>query len=205
MSVIPQALTGALVADAVAMLVHWYYNREALVRDYGTITRYQVPRRDHPDSILWRSSYVPLNERGNILHDQARYWGQRGVHYHQFLRGGENTLNFQLATELYLQVRRAGKYDPDAWLDFYTDFMLTPGRHRDTYVEEYHREFFTNYAQGKQPRSCGVNDVHIGGLVPVAALCDALPADQPDLLVIVEEHVGLTQRDLVRWPAAFFL
>jgi ADP-ribosyl-[dinitrogen reductase] hydrolase len=195
MSVIPQALTGALVADAVAMLVHWYYNREALVRDYGTITRYQVPRRDHPDSILWRSSYVPLNERGNILHDQARYWGQRGVHYHQFLRGGENTLNFQLATELYLQVRRAGKYDPDAWLDFYTDFMLTPGRHRDTYVEEYHREFFTNYARGKKPRTCGVIDVHIGGLVPVAALFDALPADQLDLLATVEEHVGLTHRD----------
>jgi ADP-ribosyl-[dinitrogen reductase] hydrolase len=195
MSAIPRALAGALVGDAVAMPVHWYYNREVLARDYGKIDGYLAPRSDHPDSILWRSSYVPLNERGNILHDQARFWGQRGVHYHQFLRAGENTLNYQLATELYLQVRRAGKYDADAWLDFYTDFMLTPGHHRDTYVEEYHREFFTNYAQGKKPRSCGVHDVHIGGLVPVAALFDALPADEAGLLDIVQEHVGLTHRD----------
>ena len=27
--------------------------------------------------------------------------------------------------------------------------MLTPGWHRDTYLEEYHRGFFTRYAQGK--------------------------------------------------------
>jgi ADP-ribosyl-[dinitrogen reductase] hydrolase len=195
MSAIPRALAGALVGDAVAMPVQWSYDREALARDYGIVTGYQAPRRHHPGSILWRSSYVALNERGNILHDQARFWGQRGVHYHQFLRAGENTLNFQLATELYLQVRRAGKYDADAWLDFYTEFMLTPGRHRDTYVEEYHREFFTNYAQGKQPRSCGVNDVHIGGLVPVAALFDARPVDEAGLLNIVQEHVGLTHRD----------
>ncbi len=177
------------------MPVHWYYNREALARDYGRISGYQAPRSDHPDSILWRSSYVPLNERGNILHDQARFWGQRGIHYHQFLRAGENTLNYQLATELYHQVRRAGKYDPDVWLEFYTDFMLMPGRHRDTYIEEYHREFFTNYAQGKQPRSCGVDDVHMGGLVPVPALFDALTVDEPNLLAIVEEHVGLTHRN----------
>jgi hypothetical protein len=38
MSAIPRALAGALVGDAVAMPVHWYYNREALVRDYGRVT-----------------------------------------------------------------------------------------------------------------------------------------------------------------------
>ena len=32
-----QAFLGALVADAVAMPVHWYYDRQALARDYGTI------------------------------------------------------------------------------------------------------------------------------------------------------------------------
>ena len=207
MTPIPQAFAGALAGDAVAMPVHWYYNREALVRDYGKVIGYQAPRGDHPDSILWRSSYVPLNERGNILHDQARFWGQRGIHYHQFLRAGENTLNYQLATELYLQVRRVEKYDPDAWLALYVDFMLTPGRHCDTYVEEYHREFFTHYAQGKKSRSCGVDDVHIGGLVPVPALFDALAADEPELLAIVEEHVGLTHRDpgVLRAARAFAL
>ena len=189
------ALMGALAADAVAMPVHWYYDREALVRDYGQIASYRAPKNPHPDSILWRSSFTPLNERADILHDQARYWGQRGVHYHQFLVAGENTLNFQLVACLYEQTVRLGRYDADAWLAFYIDFMLNPGRHRDTYVEECHREFFTNYARGRKPRACGVADVHIGGLAPVAALFCALDKAPADVLTAVQEHVALTHKD----------
>ena len=189
------ALLGALAADAVAMPVHWYYDRAALERDYGRISSYLSPRSPHPDSILWRSSYTPLNERGDILHDQARYWGQRGVHYHQFLAAGENTLNFRLAAQLYKQTSELGHYDADAWLAFYVDFMLTPGRHRDTYVEEYHREFFTNYARGRKPRACGVADGHIGGLAPVPALFAALAGTAPDVAAVVREHVALTHKD----------
>ena len=132
----PDALLGALAADAVAMPAHWYYDRAALTQDYGEITSYLAPSNPHPGSILWRSSYTVLNPRGDILHDQVPYWGQRGVHYHQFLAAGENTLNFQLAGRLYTQTRELGRYDADAWLAQYVDFMLTPGRHRDTYVEE---------------------------------------------------------------------
>ena len=189
------ALLGALAADAVAMPVHWYYDRAALARDYGQLFSYLAPRNPHPDSILWRSSYTPLNARGDILHDQARYWGQRGVHYHQFLAAGENTLNYQLAARLYAQTMHAGRYDADAWLAEYIDFMLTPGKHRDTYVEEYHREFFTNYARGRKPRACGVADVHIGGLVPVAALFSALAETGADVRGTVQEHVALTHQD----------
>ena len=36
----------------------------------------------------------------DILLEQAQYCGQRGIHYHEFLRAGENTLNFQLAKVL---------------------------------------------------------------------------------------------------------
>ena len=189
------ALTGALAADAVAMPVHWYYDRTALARDYGQISTYLAPRNPHSDSILWRSSYTPLNERGDILHDQARYWGQRGVHYHQFLAAGENTLNFQLAARLHAQTVRLHRYDADAWLADYVDFMLTPGRHRDTYVEEYHREFFTNYARGRKSRACGVADVHIGGLASVPALFSALALTGGELRGIVQEHVALTHKD----------
>jgi ADP-ribosyl-[dinitrogen reductase] hydrolase len=191
----PDALLGALAADAVAMPVHWYYDRVALERDYGKLDAYVAPRNPHPDSILWRSQYTALNKRGDILHEQARYWGQRGVHYHQFLAAGENTLNFQLAARLYRQTCETGRYDADAWLAFYIDFMLTPGNHHDTYVEEYHREFFTNYARGRQPRACGVADVHIGGLAPVPALFSALAGTGAGLAAIVQEHVGLTHRD----------
>ena len=189
------ALIGALAADAVAMPVHWYYDRTALASDYGQISAYLKPKNPHADSILWRSSYTPLNERGDILHDQARYWGQRGVHYHQFLAAGENTLNFQLAVQLYARTVCLGRYDADAWLNAYIDFMLTPGRHRDTYVEEYHREFFTNYARGRKPHVCGVADVHIGGLAHVPALFSALAPTGEGLRGIVQEHVALTHKD----------
>jgi ADP-ribosyl-[dinitrogen reductase] hydrolase len=194
------AFFGALVADAMAMPVHWYYDQRALMRDYPEFAApepptYLPPRSPHADSILWRSSYTPLNEKGEILHDQAKYWGQRGIHYHQFLRPGENTLNYQLAVELAALVRRLGAYDPEAWLDRYVSFMLTPGMHRDTYVEEYHRHFFTNLASGRKPISCGVRDVHIGGLVPVPALVAALGPKHPDLRRIVRLHVSLTHKD----------
>ncbi len=186
-------LVGALSADALAMPVHWYYDRAALVRDYGRVVGYRAPKNPHPDSILWRSKYAPLKEKGNILHDQAEYWGRAGVHYHQFLQAGENTLNLQLARELYGLVRKQGGYSAEGWLRHYADFMLTPGKHRDTYVEESHRGFFTRYAEGKPLEKCAIRDEHIGGLAHVPALmaaCEDLPLGR--LRAVVKEHVGLT-------------
>jgi ADP-ribosyl-[dinitrogen reductase] hydrolase len=184
---------GSLAADALAMPVHWYYDREALRRDYGVVDHFMAPRSTHPGSILWRSKYEALNEKGDILREQAAYWGIREIHYHQFLRAGENTLNFKLATELFTFVRETGGYDPDAWLERYISRMLEPGWHRDTYVEEYHRAFFTRYAQGKIPRKCGISDEHIGGLATVPALVSALEGSpREEIRRIVKEHVGLT-------------
>ena len=175
------------------MPVHWYYDTAALRRDYGTVDHFLVPKNPHPDSILWRSEYHPLNDKGDILRDQARFWGVRGVHYHQFLAAGENTLNFRLATELFHLVKERGAYDPDLWLERYISRMLEPGWHRDTYVEEYHRAFFTRYAQGKKPRRCGISDGHIGGLSQVPALCAALEGvPLEELRSTVKLHVGLT-------------
>ncbi len=184
---------GSLAADALAMPVHWYYDRAALFRDYGRVDHFMAPKNPHPGSILWRSNYEALNERGDILRDQAQYWGQREIHYHQFLQAGENTLNFKLATELFSQVRERGGYDPDAWLELYVSRMLEPGWHRDTYVEEYHRAFFTRYSQGKALRKCGISDGHIGGLATVPALVAALEGTpREEMRGIVKEHVGLT-------------
>jgi len=188
-----QAFLGSLAADALAMPVHWYYDTVALRREYGTVDRFLEPKNPHSGSILWRSEYQALNEKGDILREQAQYWGQRGIHYHQFLKAGENTLNFQLARELYSFVRERGGYDADAWLERYIARMLEPGWHRDTYVEEYHRAFFTRYAQGKKPRKCGISDKHIGGLATVPALCAALEGmGLTELRSVVKEHVGLT-------------
>jgi ADP-ribosylglycohydrolase len=149
------------------MPVHWYYNRQALFEDYGRVTEYLVPRNPHPDSILWRSSYVAPNSRGEILHDQAKHWGLRGIHYHQFLTAGENTLNVKLSQLLIESLNQNNGYDFADFLKRYIRFMTTPGNHRDTYIEECHRNFFANYARGLPPEKCGVHEKHIGGLVGI--------------------------------------
>ena len=194
-----KAFLGSLVADAVAMPVHWYYDTDALDKDYGTLREYTAPRSPHRDSILWRSRYSPRNERGDILHEQAKYWGQRGVHYHQFLKAGENTLNFKLALELHSHVVASGTYKPESWADRYIECMLEPGWHRDTYAEEYHRAFFDNYAQGKMPTRCGIDDIHIGGLSQIPALLAALEqigiTELSEQLNLVDAHVQLTHRN----------
>lgn len=187
------AFLGSLIADALAMPGHWYYDREALLRDYGALDGYLAPQNPHPDSILWRSSYEPLNERGDILREQARFWGQRRVHYHQFLEAGENTVNLRLAHELWSIVGSQGGYDGEKWLGRYVELMLRPGWHRDTYLEEYHRAFFMNYAGGKKLLKCGIRDEHIGGLATVPALVAALPSGE-DLRATVQLHVGLTHQ-----------
>jgi len=185
---------GPFIGDALAMPVHWYYDRAALRRDYGFVRAYQPPHNPHDGSILWRSAYTPLNERGDILHDQARYWGERGIHYHQFLRAGENTLNLQLAKVLVDSLLSRGAYEADDYLRRYVDFMLTPGRHRDTYVEECHRKFFTAYARGTDPRKCAADDIHIGGLASVGVLGAFFGPEVAAARAAVREHVGLTHR-----------
>ena len=173
------ALYGLCIGDALAMPVHWYYNRRAHNNDYGRVTDYLAPRNPHPDSILWRSSYTAPNSKGEILHDQARYWGQKGIHYHQFLKAGENTLNIKVCRLLIESINQHGTYDPDDFLKRYITFMTTAGNHRDTYIEECHRNFFANYARGLPPRKCGVEEKHIGGLVGIVPVV-TFYAKRPD-------------------------
>ena len=194
-----QSMLGALVADAVSMPVHWYYDTNALDKDYGRLSGYVAPKNPHSGSILWRSKYTPRNAKGDILHDQAKYWGQRGIHYHQFLEAGENTINYKLGMELYRLILDRGNYDPDAWVERYIECVLTPGWHKDTYLEEYHRAFFDNYARGKAPRECGIDDIHIGGISQIPCLLAGLHKvgvdDLNAQLQIVDTHLNLTHRN----------
>ena len=193
------AMLGSLAADALSMPVHWYYDTRKLDRDYGLLTGYVAPKNPHTDSILWRSHYNPRNEKGNILHDQVKYWGRRGVHYHQFLAAGENTVNYQLGKELYLNILQNGTYDSNKWLTRYVECLLEKGWHQDTYLEEYHRAFFDNYAKGVAPSNCGIDDLHIGGLshVPclLAGLIEIGVTGLEEQLFQVEKHVRLTHRN----------
>ena len=170
------AFIGSLVADSVAMPMHWYYDVNALDADYGSVTGYLPPRSPHPDSILWRSIYAANGPKADILHEQKEFWGKRGIHYHQSLKAGENTLNLQLSTELYRHILLRGEFKLEAWLRRYAEVMLTPGWHNDTYAEEYHRAFFQNYASGKPLLSCGIKDYHIGALSMIPGLLAGLEA-----------------------------
>jgi ADP-ribosyl-[dinitrogen reductase] hydrolase len=188
------AIWGSLIGDAIAMPVHWYYDRDAMRRDYGVLSGYCAPKNPHPDSILWRSSYHPTNPNGDILHDQAQFWGVRGVHYHQFLRPGENTLNLQLAQVLLRSLLENGCYNPADYLRRYITFLRTPQSHRDTYVEECHRLFFTAYASGTKPEKCGAQDIHIGGLASVPVLASFLSGNVGNAESQILTHVALTHR-----------
>jgi ADP-ribosylglycohydrolase len=188
------ALWGLYIGDALAMPVHWYYNRSALFDDYGWVTDYLAPRNPHPDSILFRSRYTAAGPTGEILHDQAAYWGREGTryHYHQFLKAGENTLNIKLCSVLIESINRNGGYDADDYLRRYIAYMTTPGSHRDTYIEECHRNFFSNYAKGVPPRKCGAVEKHIGGLVGMVPVLAFYSGDSFKARSAALEHLALT-------------
>lgn len=186
------ALAGLLIGDALAMPVHWYYDRHALNREYGEVRDYTAPRSPHSGSIMGRSFYQAPNAKGEILHDQAQYWGRPGVHYHQFLKPGENTLTANLA-RLVLQLSASPEgYSTDRYLAEYIAYLTTPGRHRDTYLEECHRGFFSNYANGKDPHRCAVEEKHIGGLTPMLAVALVYRHDPSTGMAKALEHLRLT-------------
>ena len=43
-SLMQGALWGMFIGDALAMPVHWYFDREALRRDYGLVTSFVDPK-----------------------------------------------------------------------------------------------------------------------------------------------------------------
>ena len=153
------------------MPVHWYYDTYALKKDYGEVRDFMTPKNPHPNSILWRSKYQAPNSQGEILHDQAQYWGQRGIHYHQFLKAGENTVNTQLCHQVMNMIQELGEYDLQEWSRRYIHFMTAPGCRNDTYLEETHRNFFTRLAHGVPPLKCATTEKHIGGLQNVVPVC----------------------------------
>lgn len=188
------ALWGLFLGDALAMPVHWYYDRQALIRDYGEVRDLLAPHNPHPDSILHRSRYEPSTPDADILHDQAQYWGQPGVHYHQHLAAGENTLNLKLVQLLLEALAERGAYDPDDYLARMVAFLRNPQSHRDTYVEEWVRAFFEKRAKGSPLRSCGIREKHVGGLAGPVALLIALGEDPQAARAAAHTHCDLTHQ-----------
>ncbi|XP_060558879.1 uncharacterized protein LOC132719151 isoform X2 [Ruditapes philippinarum] len=160
------AVWGMLIADALSMPVHWYYNPQDIYTGYGSwLTGYVAPNKRHPSSILSLSSVDGSGRTGwhskskqiigsVILHDKLKYWqGDRSTHYHQGMRAGDNTLNSLTALNILNTLQQV---DPNLTkssrnvrglvLEEYVKFMTTPGTHNDTYAESFHRSFFKDWA-----------------------------------------------------------
>jgi ADP-ribosylglycohydrolase len=189
------AATGARIGDALAMPAHWYYDTRALATEFGRVDSYLPPPAHHPTSILWRSRYEPTEPAFDILGDQRRYWGKRGVHYHRNLSAGENTLTIKLMNIALAIVDEYGRYDRTEFLKRYRAFMLHPADHHDTYVEECHRGFFENVKRGVPPERAAVKEKHIGGMVAVVPLYTRMRANghgHDAAREAVHHHVSVT-------------
>ncbi|KAM6945333.1 uncharacterized protein FYW47_017627 [Aplochiton taeniatus] len=162
----------------MSMPVHWYYNINDIARDFGGwITGFNAPKNRHPSSILTlsnsagsgRTSWVSgggasrPNVVGNvILHDKLKFWkaDAGSVHYHQGMQAGDNTLN-AICSLRVAQILTGANFTnvscPEARaavLADYVSFMTTPGTHKDTYAESFHRSFFSDW-QDSRPTSPG--------------------------------------------------
>ena len=119
-----------------------------------------------------------LGRRFDILHEHARFYdtsygrleiatGEREsehgnatptledrYHYHHGLKAGENTLGANLVRVFMRSVAEQGRYEPDAFLKAYVEYMTTPGANCDPYTEIYLRRWFENYSTGLPARLC---------------------------------------------------
>ncbi len=99
--------------------------------------------------------------------------------------------------ELLESLAERGGYDATDYLRRHLAFMLTPGRHRDTYVESAHRAFFQNYARGRNLFDAGIVNHDIGGLVVLPGLVAGLIGlnqNEAKIMAAVHRHLSLTHR-----------
>jgi len=180
------ALRNQFVGDALAMPVHWFYNPLDIDRAFpGGIQRLEAAPTQHPSSImvLHSTHHGGRGSQGGqreivgevILKGRRQFWGVPGMHYHQGMQAGENTLNAH-CTRVLMRTLAAdgGQYQPAHFLRDYIAFMTAePPAHPDTYAESWHRGFFANLESGRPPERCAAvthDTPSVGGLVSIAAL-----------------------------------
>ena len=95
------AFLGSLVTDAVSMPVHWYYNRIKLDRDYGDFTGYCKPRIPTRTVFYGAVNLCLKVPKLTFWEIRSNTGENKGFITTNFLEAGENTLNLQLAAELY--------------------------------------------------------------------------------------------------------
>lgn len=210
------ALQNCLVADALAMPVHWFYNPLDIYRAFpGGIQKFEAAPQYHPSSIMNLHS-TNGGGRGSqqagksvqvvgdiILKGKRQYWGVANQHYHRGLPAGENTLNaYCLRLVIRCLSANKGRYDPALFLRRYIEFMTADSpQHPDTYAESFHRGFFANLAKGVAPERCGAvthDTASVGGLVMIAPIAFAGLLHERDLAqvqAVCRLHLQFTHPD----------
>ncbi len=79
---------------------------------------------------------------------------QERYHYHHGLQAGENTLGANLVRVLMRSVIFTGEYKQEIFLNDFVEFMTTPEKNRDPYLEIFIRKWFENYSKGVAPELC---------------------------------------------------
>lgn len=209
-------LRSLYVGDSLAMPVHWYYNPNDILKDFpGGIQKLEDAPKYHPSSIMSLHSTAKGGRRTQaagadreivgevILKGKRSFWGLPNQHYHQGMKGGENTLNAHCARLVTRSMIAAGgRYDKERFLNDYINFMTadTP-RHSDTYAESYHRGFFANLESGNEPERCGAvthDTPSVGGLVMLSPIAIAAFLNGRSLKStqdLARKHLFLTHPD----------
>lgn len=188
------AFWGYFIGDALSMPCHGYAVPKRIRNDYGRIEGYRDPVLPHPQSTLFRTHYTPTGPQSEIMHGREAEWRVPGTHFHQHLKGGDNTVNTLLGRELLKSAVDHERYDPSAYVDAYTSFFLTPGRHNDTYIPASHRTFFENYGRGKDPWVCGGESNRIGGIAIALPLALYYARDLQAACKHVTQALSLTHK-----------
>jgi ADP-ribosylglycohydrolase len=157
----------------------------------------------HEHARFYDTSYSSLaierseqeSEHGNAVPALAERY-----HYHTGLSAGENTLAAHLARVLMRTTIDRGRYDQNAFLDAFIEYMTTPGANRDPYAEIYLRHWFENYASGRDPVYCADTQRTTwsigshGGMIRPLVLALLAPDDGAAGLGLAIEHQNLTHR-----------
>ncbi|MGB1227213.1 MAG: ADP-ribosylglycohydrolase family protein [Poseidonibacter sp.] len=209
------AIINLFIGDALSMPVHWFYNRFDIIKTFGIngITKMQAAPALHPSSIMNLHSTTSGGRKNKknsqekqivgdvILKGKAHLWGRVNGHYHHGMSAGENTLNAWCAKWLITSLIDNPSYSVDSWAKEYISLMTSEtANHPDTYAESYHREFFSNYIEGKDISKCGAithDTPSMGALVTVAPLAFSLLSFMPlnEVVKTCQEHVFLTHPD----------
>jgi ADP-ribosyl-[dinitrogen reductase] hydrolase len=78
---IKNALWGLFISDAICMPAHWYYNRDYLKQEFGTIAGYNDAPHPHPESFMVGNPYFADVENAkkigrpyDILHEHIHFY-----------------------------------------------------------------------------------------------------------------------------------